>query len=127
MSNIQNVEMDSFFYGCVRKLVLHLFMNKVLPVTYKNQRSGSIVPHCRGPAPLASPLQCRMCACPLAQGLIWLFRVPSWLDSVFWLLKWAVFREGLGRESGTRWPVFCQIIKDTELTDMPGSVVVTLP
>lgn len=50
-------------------LVLHLFMNKVLPVTYKNQRSGSIVPHCHGPAPLANPLRVG-CACPLAQGLI---------------------------------------------------------
>lgn len=33
MSNVQNVEMDSSMDVYVN-LVLHLFMNKVLPVTY---------------------------------------------------------------------------------------------
>lgn len=82
-------------------LVLHLFMNKVLPVTYSYWKSAFWF-HCSTlPRTCSSgqPSSCRMCL-PTSSGFDLVVRVPSWLDSVFWLFEVERF---LGRVRKGEW------------------------
>ena len=84
--------------GVYVNLVLHLFMNKVLPVTYSYWKSAFWFHHSVFPRTCSSgqPSSCRMCL-TTSLGFDLVVRVPSWLDSVFWVFEVERFL-GTGRK-----------------------------